>query len=259
MMSRKKKSEEESGGAPEWMTTYSDLVTLLLTFFILLFSMAVIDKQKFEEVASSLRSSFMQISNGETFNENKGDTIISITPYENAQKDTISEEDDTEDKTKKNESDTSQNKEKVISAAKVNFEKLIEKMGLQENVKVIDEKSVIILRIDSLIMFDSGKAELKDSAKPALEKIGVILKELNMDILVQGHADDRPISTAVFPSNWELSTKRAVNVVKYLADNGGVLEKYLTATGNAEFKPIVPNDTEQNRMKNRRIDIVIAK
>ena len=76
---------------------------------------------------------------------------------------------------------------------------------------------------------------------------------------MQGHADDRPINTPEFPSNWELSTKRATNVVKFLIDECGVDPKNLTATGNAEFRPVAPNDSEYNRQKNRRIDIAIYK
>lgn len=264
MNRRNKKAEESSEGAPEWMTTYSDLVTLLLTFFILLFSMAIIDKQKFAEVAFSLRSSFSNISGGDTFNENNGDSLISITPYENALKeaeetDESDKKENYENKSELNDSESADKKKAAIAAAKVNIEKLIKDMGLTENIKVIEEEDIVIFRVDSLILFDTGKADLKDTAKPVIEKMGSVLEDLKTDILVQGHADDRPISTAIFPSNWELSTKRATNVVKHLVEFGGMEQKYLTATGNAEFKPIVPNDTEYNRQKNRRIDIVIAK
>lgn len=255
MSKRKKKAEEVSEGAPEWMVTYSDLVTLLLTFFILLFSMAIIDKQKFEEVAFSLRSTFTRISSGEMFNENKGNTMISLTPFNEGSK--LIESEPKEDETEQSAS-TDKNTEDV-KAAKLDIEKLIEDMGLNENIKLIEEKDEIILRVDSLILFDSGNADLKASGMPVLEKIGLIMKNLKTDIFVQGHADDRPISTVVFPSNWELSTKRATNVVKYLVEKSDMEQKYLTATGNAEFKPIVPNDSEYNRQKNRRIDIVISK
>ena len=251
MSKRKKKTEEASEGAPEWMTTYSDLVTLLLTFFILLFSMAAIDKQKFEQVAFSLRSAFTLISSGETYDVNTGKSMISITPYDNAPEE--SEEDESEDDEAKKE------KEKKIEKMKVDIEKLINELGLVENIKVIEEDDEIILRVDSLILFDSGSAELKVSGKPVVEKIGLIMKSLETDILVQGHADDRPINTSEFPSNWELSTKRATNVVKYLIEKSGMNQKFLTATGNAEFKPIAPNDTEYNRQKNRRIDIIVVK
>jgi len=110
-----------------------------------------------------------------------------------------------------------------------------------------------------LIRSIASKVVYINKVEEIIEKVGVILKSLDTEIIVQGHADDRPINTPVFPSNWELSTKRATNVVKFLIDKCGLEEKNLTAAGNAEFKPIAPNDSEYNMQKNRRIDIVIFK
>jgi chemotaxis protein MotB len=103
-----------------------------------------------------------------------------------------------------------------------------------------------------------GKADIKDSGKEVLDRLSTLLAELGNDILIQGHADDLPINTVLFPSNWELSTKRATNVVKYLVDFCNLPPEKLTATGNGEFRPIKPNDTPENRQENRRVDIVIA-
>lgn len=266
---RRKTTQEVSAGAPAWLTTYSDLVTLLLCFFVLIYSMAILDAQKFEKVAFSLRSSFSHISSGDKYNYKEGDTMISITPYDDGKEllrelGELSEEDETgksgdEDDDKDPDAQTLARKQESIRDAKVNVQNMIDEMGLNENVKVLDEEKSLILRVDSLILFDSGSAELKESGKPVLEKMGVLLKNLKTDILVQGHADDRPIHTTIFPSNWELSTKRATNVVKFFIERSSMEQKYLTATGNAEFKPIVPNDTAYNRQKNRRIDIVIMK
>jgi len=256
MNNRPKKAKVPDVGSPGWMTSYGDLMTNLLCFFVLLFSFAIIDKQKFQEVANSMRSAFSN-TGGDVFNENNGDAMISITPYDNAEEESKDSQDVEDNKSGLSES--AENKATAIKAAIINIEKLISDMGLNENVKVIEEKDVVIFRVDSIILFDTGKADLKEDAEPVIEKMGAILKELKTDILVQGHADDRPINTAAFPSNWELSTKRATNVVKYLIDAGGMDPGYLTATGNAEFEPIVPNDTEYNRQKNRRIDILIEK
>lgn len=286
-MGRKKKVEESSGGA-SWLTTYSDLVTLLLCFFVLLFSMAIVDKQKFEKVALSVRAAFAG-SGMETFDQKTGDTMLSLTPFDNGE-DILDEydrgpgeEDDPGDgDVNEDEEPGGLNGEEAveqgnngnegveigngedqgegnISAFKIDIQGLIDKMGLNENIKVIDEGTKVILRMDSVILFDTGSAELKTSARPVIKKIGEILKTLDNEIQVQGHADDRPINTREFPSNWELSTKRATNVVKFLIDECDISQKNLTATGNAEFRPIVPNDSEYNRQKNRRIDIAIFK
>ncbi len=284
-MGKRRKVEESSSGG-SWLTTYSDLVTLLLCFFILLFSMAIVDKQKFEKVALSVRAAFSG-AGMDTFNQQSGDTMLSLTPFDNGEDildefdkgpdddagientDELGEAGDQdkegEDEQGKegNEADDTGDKEDrgegSINAFKVDIQGLIDKMGLNENIKVIDEGTKVILRMDSVILFDTGSAELKQSARPVIKKIGEILTTLDNEIQVQGHADDRPINTREFPSNWELSTKRATNVVKFLIEECDISEKNLTATGNAEFRPIVPNDSEYNRQKNRRIDIAIFK
>ncbi len=252
MNSRPKKEKVPEAGAPAWMTSYGDLMTNLLCCFVLLFSMAIVDQQKFEAVASSLRAAFSNQSIS-TFEEEKKDSIINLLP--DVQPGNQPDETDDID----GEKPDAVSEKMTVAEAKAEIEQLIEGMGLNENIKVIEEKDIVIFRVDSLILFDSGKADLKESGKPVIEQIGKVMKKLNIDILVQGHADDRPISTSIFPSNWELSTKRATNVVKYLMSKCGIEGKYLTATGNAEYKPIAPNDTEYNRQKNRRIDIVVAK
>jgi chemotaxis protein MotB len=246
-MRRKKRAKEDSGtaSASSWLTTYSDLVTLLMCFWVLLYSMSILDLKKFDALKASIRSAF--IGDVSILPVHDGDAVISITPYEDNEPDAGDSED--------NEAQRLES----IKDAKADIQGLVDKMGLNENIKVLEEESKIILRMDSLILFDTGKADIKSSAEEIIEKVGVILESLDTEIMVQGHADDRPINTPVFPSNWELSTKRATNVVKFLIDRCGLKENNLTAAGNAEFKPIAPNDTEYNMQKNRRIDIVIFK
>ncbi len=258
-MSAKKREveEEQSEGAPEWMTTYSDLVTLLLTFFILLFSMAVIDKQKFVEVANSLRSTLSHNSNGELLNQNGGKRLVTVMQQSPPLDDGNFAANDIHNK-KSQGSGTDDSKKKLDKAIS-EMQKEIKDLKLSGFVKVIEHQEQIILRIDSVVIFESGKADLKYSAIPVLKKLGNVLKPLDNEILVQGHTDNRPIKTKLFPSNWELSTKRATNVVTFLINSCSLKPDQLTATGSAEFKNIVPNNSEANRAKNRRIDIVIDK
>lgn len=257
---RKKFGQAEEEGTPEWMVTYSDLVTLLLTFFVLLFSMATIDKQKFEEIATSLRSSFLHISNGEMFFENKGEVMVSVLEQNNAIDAQKSEVNDEREANKQQDSDKeAQENAKKLEDFKDKVESAIKELGIGNYVSVIDEEEIITLRLNSIVLFDSGSADIKDSGKDALKKLGAFLRKLDNEILIQGHTDNRPINTLLFPSNWELSTKRATNVVIFLVENCGLDPTKLTPTGNAEFRPVAPNDTEENRQKNRRIDIVIKK
>ena len=280
-MGRRKNREESSGGG-SWLTTYSDLATLLLCFFVLLFSMAVVDRQKVTKAALSIRAAFLGENGSSIFDLSEGNTLISLTQYindmdlteridrgpeeESEEADQAEGEEGTGETeetgdTGETEGETGETGEEVggMGTLKADIQGLIDAMGLNENIRVIDEGTRVILRMDSVILFDTGKADIKPSAKPIIEKIGEILKTLDTEIQVQGHADDRPINTPEFPSNWELSTKRATNVVKFLIDECGVDPKNLTATGNAEFRPVAPNDSEYNRQKNRRIDIAIYK
>lgn len=248
---RNEPEEEQSEGAPEWMVTYSDLVTLLLTFFILLFSMATLDKQKFMEVAKSLRSSFSHTSNGEMFDVNKGKDLIAIMENNNGYEKEPKEGDSTEGEMEKSKS--------TMEDVKKELEKTIKEEKISDNVKLLETVDRVILRIDSIILFDSGHADIKKSGLGVLGKIGQMLKKLDNDIIVEGHTDNIPIHNSQYPSNWELSAKRSINVVLFLTKHSEIPSQQLTSNANGEFKPILPNNSEINRAKNRRIDIVIIK
>lgn len=248
--------DEPQDDSADWMTTYSDLVTLLLTFFVLLFSMASVDSKRFQEVAYSLRSAFMSISNGEIYYDNDGKDVISVFDY-NLPEDT--EDIISNNNNKSGSGDADEIKKDAISEFRGHVQQLISEMELDEYVHVIDEKNTLTLRMDSVILFDLGKADIKESGKETIRKVAELMKQLNTDITVQGHTDNLPIKTSLFPTNWELSTKRATNVVLFLINECSLEPSRLTATGNGEFRPIAPNDTEENRQKNRRIDIVIDK
>ena len=265
MVRRKRESPQEGGGAPEWMTTYSDLVTLLLCFFVLLFSMAVIDKQKFIEVANSLRSSFSDASSGgDRFDTNKGKDLLSL--FDNNKPGNVNSENDNEvnddkgsDQESLSEAELEKLETKKLEKLQKQLQTAITELKLDEYVKVIIYDNEIILRIDSVVLFDSGSADIKASGHEVLKKTGLLLKEVDNEIFIQGHTDNLPINTQLFPTNWELSTKRATNVTLFMISTVGLNPEKLTATGNGEYRPINSNDTENNRQKNRRIDIVIVR
>lgn len=220
--------------------------------------MASVDSKKFEEVAYSLRSAFMNLSNGETFYNNNGKDIVSIFE-ENMVDDIDTNETNNESKSGSNADYDTENKQKAITEFKEEVQALISGLKIDEYVHVVDVKTSVILRIDSAILFDVGKADIKESGKDTLKKVGELMDKLNTNIAVMGHTDNIPINTSLFPSNWELSTRRATNVVVFLVNECNLNPTKLTATGNGEFRPIAPNDSEENRQKNRRVDIVIDK
>lgn len=238
-------SDVETGG---WLTTYSDLVTNLLCLFVLLFSFATVDRAKFEQFARSMQSSYLEMSKGEIYTKNNGQALVSLIADYNAVGGQSSVT-----------SNAASGEDMTLEEFKINVDKAISDLGLDEYISVIEETTEVTLRFNSLILFDSGKADIKSSGEEVLKKLGDFLAKLDNEILIQGHTDSLPINTPQFPSNWELSTKRATNVVKFLIANCGVDPAKVTPTGNAEFRPVAPNDTEANRQKNRRIDIVIIK
>ncbi len=270
-MRRSRKDNSSPEEQANWMTTYSDLVTLLLTFFVLLFSMATIEDKKFEEIKRSLMSTFLHLSNGEQLEVNKGEEIISIVEEVNNPRNNMPNAIDranNEESTQDNQATKEEQKEIVEAAGrlmeqkaeelKARMQQKINELGLSDYVTVVREEHNVILRIDSVVLFDLGKAEIKESGKLILDNMSSLLTQVENEVLVQGHTDDLPINTVLFPSNWELSTKRATNVVLYLIEHCQIDPVKLTATGSGEYKPIEPNDTPERRQKNRRIDIVLA-
>ncbi len=252
--------KKEEGGLPEWMATYGDMVTLLLTFFIMLFSMATIDKQKYVIIANALKSQFMvDVDSGlpdagiaTPVGPDNDIWLPDRTPVATPSSTNMAV-------SASPSSSPSATVSPDFNAFVDEMEQLILDYDLGEYVTIIDEATTITLRIESIVLFDSGSADIKQVGRDVLKRTGEMLKTLNRDIEVQGHTDSVPIKSALFPTNWELSTKRATNVVLFLVQNSGMDPKRLTATGNGEYRPIVPNDTDAHRQKNRRIDIFIEK
>ena len=124
-------------------------------------------------------------------------------------------------------------------------------------ISVFRDERGIVIRIMDRAFFDEGKAELKETAKSALRKIVPILEKSNNHVRIEGHTDDVPINTAEFKSNWELSTRRATEVVRHLIEKYGFPPSRISASGYAEYRPVAANDTQQNRALNRRIEIIL--
>lgn len=258
-MARKK--EQASEGAPEWMTTYSDLVTLLLTFFILLFSMSTVDKKTFSEIAASLAQSLLDLNSGDTVLPNSSNSIITIDFA--AMKDDLKKSENyekyLEDAEEMVVDSKQQQKDRIIDEVKNHIRDTINEKGISDKVQVIEEKEFLLVRLDDEVFFQSGSAEIGSEGKKLLSAMAQDLKGIENEILISGHTDNIPIHNAQFSSNWELSTARATNVVTYLIDAEKLNPSKLTATGNGEFKPIGDNNTSDGRQMNRRIEIKIVK
>lgn len=231
-MRRKKKGDDSQDN--NWLATYGDMMTLLLCFFVLLFSFSTIDAQKFREIMSSFQGNPGVLEGGKTLEEN----VESVNDLEKVSQEDIEEFDKI--------------KEYLEQYAEEN--NLTDKIVLEHN-----ERGLIIRSMDS-VFFDSGKADIKPQAKEILIYIGEVLnkdKIIEKQIKVEGHTDNVRMNSERFPSNWELSVIRATNVLKLFIEESGISPDRISASGYGQFRPIVSNNTNENKAKNRRVDIVI--
>ena len=245
--SRRKKPAES--GSPAWMTTYSELVTLLLCFFVLLYSMSQIDVARFEAVAESFR-------NRPIFFEGSSAIDFDYT-NENA---TIRDRGDIEDLAKDHfDVEAITSNERSLESLLSEVEGFLEEHNLQEVISANRTAEGIVLILQERILFDTSEATIKAEAEPFLDKIALLLENIPNEIRVEGHTDNRQISTTQYPSNWELSGARASSTIRHLVEIGGFDQDRFTSVGYDETRPIAPNDSEENWQKNRRVEIVILK
>ena len=262
-MARKKRPSSDSDDSGSWLTTYGDLMTNLLCFFVLLFSMATVDTQKYEELAKSLSASSIGgfKGSGSSYRNNIGKSILTVN-FVNPD-DTGDERVDNKRYIDSADDIIIDDREKImmekIQQAESNLRKGIEALNLSDKIEIIEEDEFLLVRLNAEILFAPGSAEIVEAGKDILITLGESFVPLDNEILVQGHTDTVPINTPLFPSNWELSTKRATNVVMFLIDSLNVDPSRLTAAGNGEYKPIADNNTVEGRRKNRRIELMIIK
>lgn len=240
----------EEEGAPEWMVTFADMMSLLLTFFILLLSFASMDVERFKALADSMRESFTfnglpipgksrPASNAPGKPEAPRITAAQISDPSTAQ---ISTQD--------------QVNRQRLQEVKQQIDAYITSADLELFIQTeLTGNGLLIVNSDPL-SFPPGGASLEENSVKYLEALLPALARYDYDVIIEGHTDNMPIQTAEFPSNWELSTARASRFARYLIDRG-IAPDRLSVTGYAEFNPVVPNDTEENRARNRRIEILL--
>lgn len=237
MARRKKNSGDSGGGGNEWMATYADTVTLLLTFFVLLYSFSSVDAEKFQQIASAFQS-VLSGNSGQTifdFNMKNGDVPLVGETIETG----------------------------LAKGGRENelYDKVrdyVQKNDLKESVTIKNDSKGVILELKDSILFETASADIKEDSKPILEKLNKLIINFPNSIIVEGHTDNVPIKNYKYDSNWELSTARAVNVLRYFVEVKKQDPDKFTAAGYGEYKPIFPNDTEEHRAKNRRVNIVIV-
>lgn len=236
---RRMKSSDSGGGSPGWMTTFSDLMSLLLTFFILLFSMSSVSDSKFDQASASMSLALTGqdglLPEETTVVPNNDGNLEEVEGVE-----TTGEEIPPE----------------LVEMYK-EMEKELKEQGMEGNISIKIDSEGIYLDIKDSILFTSGSAEIVGSGKETLDNLAELINQVPNEVIIEGYTDNVPMSNAQYASNWELSTSRAVSVLRYLSEEKQVDPTRLSARGYGEYQPIAPNDTAKNRAENRRVNIVI--
>ncbi len=232
-MSRdRKKKDNDSEINDDWMTTYGDMMTLLLAFFVLLFSMANIDEEKFDMVIHGLQGRLGIVDGGRTISSRDAvDMGLEMSDLAAMQLEEL---------------------ERRIG-------EYLQTEGLEDEIILEVDDEGLTIHFTGEILFELGRAEIRPEAREILDRISGFIKTIPNDIMVEGHTDNWPIRTERFPSNWELSAARATNVVRHLIEELGVEPDRLSAAGYSEYRPLRDNDTAEDRALNRRVDIVILR
>lgn len=252
-MKRRRVRNKSDKGAPKWMVTYSDMVTLILVFFILLFSMSQLDIEKFEAVSDSFKNRMIF------------DFYPSPVPMEYpSESSTHQETDDPSNEFESpallnefDEQDLKGEEEDRLSQLMEDVEQYLEENNLENVITANRTERGVVLILQESILFDTGEADILESGKPFLTMVGTLLAKLPNHVNVEGHTDDRPISNYRYPSNWELSGARASSVIRYLIEENDFNESRFSAVGYSDTRPAANNSSMKNWEKNRRVEIVI--
>lgn len=221
----KKYFENSKDYINRWVVSYADFTTVLLALFVFLFALSNNDNIKIKDFKDSIKKEFKQEK-----------TINKTAINENENKDNVINE------TSKNDS---------------LFELVKNNLGNDNKIEIIQSGKGITLRLKDTLLFDSASAEIKPNSLDTISDIANFLTTVDNPVIIEGHTDSIPIKNSIYATNWELSSARAINLIKYLTENYKLSPKRLSAVGYGEYAPIYDNTTNKGREKNRRVDIII--
>jgi len=260
-------SKKGGGGAPLWIVTFADLMSLLLTFFILLLSFSNMEVQEFKKVAGAMRSAFGLQSLDRLAGLVELDGFTSSTAVKNVVQIPIPEQDITEQVTPEPEiaEEPIEEPEQEVpdlqaEASRRTFNDIQSLMASEIAADVMDlvrAGNSTVIRFPDKQSFGSGQGSMKPDFLPILSKVLTQLEKGKGQIIISGHTDDIPISTDQYRSNWDLSASRATSVAHYIMEHTSITKDRITVQGYADSRPLAPNDSEENRAKNRRVEITV--
>jgi len=250
------KNKDQRKGAPAWMTSYGDMITLLLCFFVLLYSFSIVNMEKLNKALGSINAAIhgtAGVFKEETPVQNLGEAGKTLKPSEaeGGGKNVL-------------EGAAGFNKVGIPKEEVVAMEQLKEEIKQKVNaanmggsISLTTSTRGLLISLTDKVLFNLGEANLRAGVLPVLSTIGKTLKGTDYVIRIEGYTCNLPISTPEYPSNWELSTARAISVLRYMIENVGFSPERLSVAGYGEYKPRFPNTSEANRALNRRVDMVV--
>ncbi len=227
---RKKNEEQklETAGMMRWLLTYADMITLMLALFIILFAMSTISRVKVQAFAKQVSAGFDNV------------WTVNQPPSGGAN------------------GALQQNANATVPQIEQQLKKFVQKNKLQNRLQVhVDHRGLVVTLLSDKSFYDSGSAQMRPETQKLLDQIAPFLKKNQNLIRVEGNTDNVPIRTSIYPSNWELSAARAVNVVRYLQEHDGINPTRMSAAGNGKYHPRTGNDSAQTMQQNRRVDIIL--
>jgi len=232
----KRHKHEEHENTERWLLTYADLITLLLGVFVVLYSTAQQDTEKFREAVKAM----VKVLNPSDVKKGGGNSKEFAITIGNG----------------------NLQEEKAEKCNDKNLENLKKEMEADQNLKDVslrETKDGIIIDLKEKLLFDTGKTDFKKEAYEVLKNVAIHINKVNNNIKISGHTDNVPIHNAVFPSNWHLSLARAAKTAEYLINKEKVELKRVVTAAYADAMPVDTNDTPEGREKNRRVEILILK
>ncbi|MCL1910763.1 MAG: OmpA family protein [Leptospirales bacterium] len=234
-----KKKKKESGGAPAWMVSWSDMTTLLLTFFIVMMSFAEIDGQDFYLVLSSFQGALGILPGGSSFSKGRLEEMgmnINTLP--------------------------SSTQGRSLSKSVKEAISILQPEVSSKKVRVTEDERGLIITLSGDVFFDPGSAMLKSDVRNIIDKAGKVINSVSNLVRIEGHTSSTPIGLSKmkgYATNWELAAARSVNVLRYLEEESKVVSKRLSAVSFGEQRPLGINDTPEGKAFNQRVDIVILR
>jgi chemotaxis protein MotB len=251
-MAKKKHHEEGHVNHERWLVSYADMITLLMVLFVVLYAMGQTDKSKLEQLRTSLQRAFsVEVLRGTEATSLKGSSgsslVPPVVPLAITQEVIAMTGETTPDP-------------RMVATLQEVRQTLVDipiPPDTSGSVDVGASREGIVISLAGNLLFDSGKSDLKPRGMMLLDTLAERLRTMPNEIRVEGHTDNIPIATPLYPSNWELSSARATTVARYFVENDEIAPQRLIAAGLGEFRPVAPNDTREGRARNRRVDLVV--